>query len=309
MLTLDIRSPGLLELVDADADAQRIACGFRFTEGPVWRRGALLFSDIPQQRIAQWRQLPEGPEVTTHALGTSNGLALDRTGSVLVAGHDGRHVVVEDSGGLRRTVLADSYQDKRLNSPNDLVVKSDGSVYFTDPPYAVERPFVPGRTRPEGWWDVPLPGKELACNGVYRLEENGTLRLVADDMALPNGLAFSPDERVLYVDDSARKHLRTYEVLDDGSLSNGRVLVDMSTSADPGVPDGLKVDVAGNIFCTGPGGIWVCRPCGEVLGRILLPEQPANMAWGEDGSKLFVTAQGSVYRIETRTCGMLRWSA
>ena len=302
MSPLEVRDRGLHDLVAPDAAIERIAGGLTFTEGPVWRAGHLLFSDIPNKRIVRWRRLPEGPELTTYATGMSNGLTLDRQGRVLVAEHDGRRVTrVADDG--TRTVLAEHFQGKRLNSPNDIVVKSDGAVYFPDPPYGV-RPAPPGTVRPAGWWTQPIPGKEQASNGVYRLTPDGALRLVADDFALPNGLAFSPDESVLYIDDSAHKHIRAFDVSADGSLTRGRILLDMK-SDDPGVPDGLKVDIRGNVFCTGPGGVWVCRPDGALLGRIVLPELPANLAWGEDGSVLFLTARTSVYRLTTKTRGTL----
>jgi gluconolactonase len=302
MSPLEVRDPGLHDLLAADAAIERIASGLTFTEGPVWRGTHLLFSDIPNKRIVRWRRLPEGPELTTFATGMSNGLTLDRQGRVLAAEHAGRRVTrVADDGA--RTVLAEQFQGKRLNSPNDIVVKSDGSIYFTDPPYAVQ-PSTPGVPRPAGWWIKPIPGREQPCNGVYRLAPEGTLRLLVDDFALPNGLAFSPDESVLYIDDSAHKHIRAFEVRPDGTLTGSRVLLDMA-SEDPGVPDGLKVDVRGNVFCTGPGGVWVCRPDGALLGRIVLPELPANLAWGEDGSVLFLTARTSVYRLPTRTRGAL----
>jgi gluconolactonase len=302
MAPLEARDPGLYDLVAPDAPIERVAGGLTFTEGPVWRDGALLFSDIPNKRIARWRRLPEGPELTTFATGRSNGLTLDRRGQVLAAEHDGRRVSrVADDG--TRAVLAEHFQGKRLNSPNDIVVRSDGSIYFTDPPYAVQ-PSTPGMPRPPGWWAQPIPGKEQPCHGVYRLAPDGSLHLLADDFALPNGLAFSPDESTLYVDDSARKHIRAFDVRPDGALANGRVLLDMA-SDDPGVPDGLKVDVRGNVFCTGPGGVWVCRPDGALFGRIVLPELPANLGWGEDGTALFLTARTSVYRLPTRTRGTL----
>ena len=302
MAPLEVRDTGLHQLIAPDAPIERVAGGLIFTEGPVWRAGHLLFSDIPNKRIVRWRRLPEGPELTTYATGMSNGLTLDRQGRVLAAEHDGRRVTrVADDG--TRTVLAEHFQGKRLNSPNDIVVKSDGAVYFTDPPYGV-RPAPPGTVRPAGWWTQPIPGKEQASNGVYRLAPDGTLRLVADDFALPNGLAFSPDESVLYIDDSAHKHIRAFDVAPDGSLTRGRIVLDMK-SEDPGVPDGLKVDVRGNVFCTGPGGVWVCRPDGALLGRIILPELPANLAWGEDGSVLYLTARTSVYRLATLTRGAL----
>ena len=268
----------------------------------MWRGGTLLFSDIPNNRIARWRRLSEGPELTTYATGMSNGLTLDGQGRVLAAEHYGRRVTrIADDG--TRTVLAERFQGKRLNSPNDIVVKSDGSIYFTDPPYGV-RPATPGMVRPAGWWTQPIEGKEQSCHGVYRITPDGTLHLLVDDFALPNGLAFSPDESKLYIDDSAHKHIRVFDVKSDGTLSGSRVLLDMA-SDDPGVPDGLKVDVQGNVFCTGPGGIWVCRADGAFLGRIVLPELPANLGWGEDGSVLFATARTSLYRLPTKTRGAL----
>src|SRR5262249_23957197 len=191
MSPVEARDAGLHDLVSPDAPIERVAGGLTFTEGPVWRGGALLFSDIPNKRIVRWRRLPEGPELTTYAVGMSNGLTLDRQGRVLAAEHDGRRVTrVADDGN--RTVLTERFQGKRLNSPNDIVVKSDGSIYFTDPPYAVQ-PSTPGVTRPPNWWNAPIPGKEQAVHGVYRLAPDGGLGLVADDFALPNGLAFSPD--------------------------------------------------------------------------------------------------------------------
>jgi gluconolactonase len=302
MSPLETHDAALHDLVAADAPIERVAGGLTFTEGPVWRGTHLLFSDIPNKRIVRWRRLPEGPELTTYALGMSNGLTLDRQGRVLAAEHDGRRVTrVADDGS--RAVLAERFEGKRLNSPNDIVVKSDGSIYFTDPPYAVQ-PSTPGVPRPANWWTAPIPGKELSVHGVYRLAHDGSLHLLVDDFALPNGLAFSPDESILYIDDSAHKHIRAFSVLQDGSLTGGRILLDMA-SADPGVPDGLKVDRQGNVFCTGPGGVWVCRGDGALLGRIVLPELPANLAWGEDGSVLFLTARTSVYRLQTRTHGAL----
>ncbi len=302
MSSLDLRNSGLHDLISPDAPIERVAGGLGFTEGPVWRGGALLFSDIPNNRIVRWRRLPEGPELTTYATGRSNGLTLDRQGRVLAAEHGGRRVArVADNG--TRTVLVERFEGKQLNSPNDIVVRSDGSIYFTDPPYAVQ-PSTPGMARPAGWWSAPIPGKELTIHGVYRLTPDGALHLLVEDFALPNGLAFSPDESLLYVDDSAYKHIRAFDVRPDGSLTNSRILLDMASN-DPGVPDGMKVDLQGNVFCTGPGGVWVCRADGTLLGRIILPELPANLAWGEDGSVLFVTARTSVYRIQTKTRGAL----
>ena len=310
MSILDVRHPRLSELIESDAPLQRVATGFRFTEGPVWRDGALYFSDIPNNRIVRYRLLSEGPEIITYALGPCNGLALDGAGRMIVAEHYGRRVsrLAEDG---TRTILADQYQGKRLNSPNDVVIKSDGSIYFTDPPYGVQRPAA-GSTRAERWWTAEIPGKELKSNGVYRLTPAGELQLLVDDDPLPNGLAFSPDESVLYVADSGREHVRAFRVGSDGTLADGRIFLDMA-SKDPAIPpappDGLKVDVNGNVYCAGAGGVWVCRADGTFLGRILMPELPSNLAWGEDGSVLFFTARTSVYRLQTTTRGMLPRSA
>ena len=302
MSSLDVRNAGLHDLIDPEVVIERVAGGLIFTEGPVWRGNALLFSDIPNNRVVRWRRLPEGPELTTYATGPSNGLTLDRQGRVVAAEHGGRRVArIADDG--TRTVLAERFEGKRLNSPNDVIVKSDGSIYFTDPPYAVQKA-TPGATRPQGWWKAAIPGKELDFQGVYRLTPDGALELLLDDFALPNGLAFSPDESVLYIDDSAHKHIRAFDVRADGSLANSRIVLDMASN-DPGVPDGLKVDLQGNIFSTGPGGVWVCRADGTFLGRIMLPELPANLGWGEDGSVLFVTARTSVYRLQTKTRGTI----
>ena len=200
----------------------------------MWRGDALLFSDIPNKRIVRWRRLPEGPELTTFATGMSNGLTLDRQGRVLAAEHDGRRVSrVADDG--TRTVLAEQFQGKRLNSPNDIVVKSDGAIYFTDPPYAVQ-PSTPGVRGLRAGGPKPIPGKEQPCHGVYRIAPDGTLHLLVDDFALPNGLAFSPDESVLYIDDSAHKHIRAFDVRPDGTLSGSRLLLDMASDRTPACP-------------------------------------------------------------------------
>jgi sugar lactone lactonase YvrE len=270
----------------------RIATGFTFTEGPVWRGDGLLFSDIPNSRTIRYRPLPEGPEITTfrQPTGNANGLTLDRHGNVLACEHSGRRVSRVDANGRAETVV-DNYQGKKLNSPNDVVVRSDGSIFFTDPPYGLPRGTV---------------GKELDVNGVYRLDTGGTLQLIADDFERPNGLAFSPDERTLYVDDSARGHIRAFDVASDGSLSSGRVFAEMrGQPGEQGVPDGMKVDQEGNVYCTGPNGIWVYEPSGRFLGRIVLPEVPANLAWGDaDWHTLYITARRSLYRLRIAVPGI-----
>lgn len=270
----------------------QIACGFGFTEGPVWRGEDLLFSDIPNSRTVRYRPTPAGPEITTfrHPSGNANGLTLDHQGRLIACEHSGRRVSrIGDDG--RVETLADSYEGKRLNSPNDVVVRSDGSIYFTDPPYGLPR---------------LTEGKELPFNGVYRIDPSGTLHLLADDFERPNGLAFSPDERTLYVDDSARFHVRAFDVAPDGGLANGRVWAELKPGPNErGVPDGMKVDQQGNVYCTGPAGIWLFDPNARFLGRIVTPETPANLAWGDaDWRTLYVTAQTSLYRIRLNVPGI-----
>ena len=270
----------------------RIATGFTFTEGPVWRGDDLLFSDIPNSRTIRYRPTAEGPEITTFRTptGNANGLTLDRHGNLLCCEHSGRRVSRVDSNGRVETVV-DNYQGKKLNSPNDVVVRTDGSIFFTDPPYGLPRATV---------------GKELDVNGVYRLDPGGTLHLIAEDFERPNGLAFSPDERTLYVDDSSRGHNRAFDVASDGSISNGRVFAELrGQPGDQGVPDGMKVDQEGHVYCTGPNGIWAYEPSGRFLGRIVLPEVPANLAWGDaDWHTLYITARRSLYRLRIAVAGI-----
>lgn len=300
-VNLEVRDAAMHTLVASTAELERVAGGLGFTEGPIWVGGALLFSDIPNNRIARWRRLPEGPELTTHALGQQNGLTLDRQGRLLAAEHYGRKVSRVAADGSR-TVLADRFEGKRFNSPNDIVLQSNGAIYFTDPPYGLLGQS--GQPRPDRWWTLPLEGRELDVQGIYRIGPDGALSRVVDDFVLPNGLAFSPDERILYVNDSQQKHIRAFDVQADGTLANSRVAVSLD-APEPGVPDGMKVDLAGNIWCTGPGGVWVARADGQVLGRVLMDEIPANVAWGDDGSVLYITARTSVYRLPTLTKGQL----
>ena len=216
----------LLPLLD------RVAGGFTFTEGPVWRGTDLLFSDIPNSRTVRYRPLAEGPEITTfrHPTGGANGLTLDRAGNLIACEQIGRQLTRVDASGSV-TALATSYEGKRLNSPNDAVVRSDGAIFFTDPPYGL-RNF--------------SEDKQLSVNGVFRLDADGRLTLVAEDLDRPNGLAFSPDEKTLYVDDSARFHIRRFDVSADGSLSGGDVWTELKPKADErGVPDGMKVSSTG----------------------------------------------------------------
>jgi gluconolactonase len=271
---------------------ERVASGFSFTEGPVWRGDDLLFSDIPNNRTVRYRPLAEGPEISTfrHPTGNANGLTLDRHGHLISCEHTTRQVTrLDDQGQVH--VLASSYEGKRLNSPNDVVVKSDGTIFFTDPPYGLRR---------------LSEGRELPMNGVFRIDLDGSLHLVAEDFERPNGLAFSPDESTLYVDDSAHFHIRSFHVGADNTLSGGEVLAELKPQpGERGVVDGMKVDSAGNIYCTGPGGVWIVSDVGRPLGRIVMPEVTANLAWaGDDLRTLYLTGSTSLYRLRVTVPGI-----
>ena len=288
-LKLDIIDDGVRRIVPEGAVVEHLASGLGFIEGPIWCGDSLLFSDSPNNRILRWKALPEGPELTTFRTpsGNSNGLTLDRSGRLIACEHSTRRVTRTETDGTI-AILAERHQGKRLNSPNDVVVRSDGSIYFTDPPYGLA-----GLT---AW-------KELPFNGVYRLAPNGELDLLVDDFDRPNGLAFSPDEQVLYVNDTERGHIRAFDVAAEGQISNGRVLIDMAGEGW-GRPDGMKVDIEGNIYCTGPGGFWIIDAAGKCLARVLPPELPANLAWGDaDRKSLFLTAQTGLYRVRLKIAG------
>ncbi|HLZ07637.1 MAG TPA: SMP-30/gluconolactonase/LRE family protein [Chloroflexota bacterium] len=270
----------------------QVATGFTFTEGPVWRGSDLLFSDINNSRTVRYQPLPEGPAISTFRTpsGNANGLTLDHEGRLLACEHSGRRVSRIDARGKVETI-ADNFEGKRLNSPNDIVVRSDGAIFFTDPPYGL-----PYHTE----------GKELPYNGVYRVDRDGKINLLVDDFERPNGLAFSPDESHLYVDDSQLGHIRRFDVAADGSISGGRVWAELRAGpGEGGVPDGMKIDREGRVYCTGPAGVWIFEPGGRFIGRILTPEVPANLAWGDsDWSTLYITAHSSVYRLRMNVPGI-----
>ena len=269
-----------------DGDPEQVATGFQFTEGPVWQvAGSLLFSDIPASRLYRWT--PEaGAQVWREPTGNANGNTLDRQGRLLTCEHSGRRVSRTELDGTVQT-LAGHYQGKQLNSPNDIVVKSDGVVYFSDPPYGI---------KPEE--------REQPCNGVYRVLPDGAIELLVDDFDRPNGLAFSPDESILYIDDSPRRHVRAFDVRPDGTLTNSRIVADMD-HPQPGSPDGMKIDEAGHLYVTGATGVWIFEPNGELLGVIATPERPANCAWGDaDRKSLYITARTSLYRVRTKVPGV-----
>lgn len=282
------RTPQFAELFPPRVKLERLATGFRFTEGPVWFPGqdCLLFSDIPSNCI---HKLTADGQVSIFRTpsGHANGLTCDAAGR-LIACEQGNRCVTRTEADGTVNVIADSYDGQRLNSPNDVVVAPDGAICFTDPPYGIT---------PEQ--------QELQFQGVYRVNpEQSGISLVADDFDRPNGLAFSPDGKRLYIDDSSeRRHIRVFDVCADGSLDNGRLFHDMRV-AQRGAPDGMKVDVAGNVYCTGAGGVWVFDPGGQHLGMIEMPEKPSNCAWGDrDCKSLYITAPASVYRIRVSIPG------
>jgi gluconolactonase len=284
---------------------ERLAGGFQFTEGPVWDRegGYLLFSDPNNNLIYRWSPDGQVSVYRSHSGYTgfnigeygqpgSNGLTLDREGRLTINEHGNRRVTRLEKNGVL-TVLADRYQGKRLNSPNDLVYRSDGALYFTDPPFGLPKFF-------------DDPRKELPYSGVFCLL-NGQLKLVSTDLDGPNGLAFSPDEKFLYVDnwDLKQKIIMRYEVRPDGSLANGKVFFDATAEPGEDAWDGMKVDQEGNLYLSGPGGLWVISPEGKQLGTIIGPEHPHNLAWGdEDGKALYLCAKTGLYRIRFNISGI-----
>lgn len=298
-------SPGLDRLLSPTAQIEVLASGFVWSEGPLWlpEEDALIFSDIPPNSIFRWKER-EGITLWMKPSGFtgrgdysaepgSNGLTRDPQGRVVFCEHGDRRISVLTAGGGKMT-LADRYQGRRLNSPNDLCYSSRGELYFTDPPYGL-----PGQ--------ADDPTRELDFCGVYRLTATGELQLLVDSMSRPNGLAFSPDERLLYVGNSDHEAAlwMEYPVNADGTLGAGRVFRDVTEMSRSlrGVPDGLKVDREGNLWATGPGGVLVFSPEGELLGRIDPGEACSNCAWGEDGSTLFITADTYLCRIRTLTRG------
>ncbi len=291
-MTLDIRDPRLRDVVGAAVTFERIASGCLFTEGPLWHAAGqyLLFSDMPGDHLRRW-SAKDGVSTFRKPCNQSNGLAWDRQGRLLVCEHASSALTRTEADG-RITVLATHHGDKELNSPNDLVVKSDGTIYFSDPTY--------GRAEYYGRPREP----ELAFRGVYRLDpETGALTLLADDFGQPNGLCFSADERQLFVNDTDRQHIRVFDVRADGTLAHSRVWAETTGEGD-GAPDGMKLDSAGNLYCCGPGGIHVFDASARCLGVIRVPEYTSNFCWGDaDYRSLYITASTSVYRIRTQVPG------
>jgi gluconolactonase len=300
--------PALDALIAPGTKIEKLAEGFDWSEGPLWQRngGYLLFSDVPKNVILKWNAAdgqvtefmkPSGYTGTTPRGGEpgSNGLTFDHEGRLTVCQHGDRRVVRVEPDGTW-TTLADKFGDKRLNSPNDLCYDRAGNLYFTDPPYGLE-----------GKNDDPK--KELNFNGVYLLRKNGKLVLLTKGITFPNGVALSPDEKTLYVNQSDPKKpiVRAFDVKDDGTLANARVFFDATHLAPgrKGLPDGLKVDEQGNVFTTGPGGVLILSPSGKHLGTINTGEATANCNWGGDGSDLYITADMYVCRVKTKTRGKM----
>ncbi|MGY1616754.1 SMP-30/gluconolactonase/LRE family protein [Geodermatophilus sp. SYSU D00691] len=295
---------GLDAVLDREAPLERVAGGFEFTEGPVWTAdGALLFSSPNTNHIYRWSPRGSvsvfrshsgysGPDIGRFSQPGSNGLTFDPQGRLTVCEHGNRRVLrVEPHGDT--TVLADRYQGHRLNSPNDLVYRSDGTLFFTDPPFGL----------PDAYDD---PAKELPFSGVFAVRD-GVVRLLTDALSGPNGIALSPDERTLYVGnwDRAATVVMRYDVARDGSLSGGRVFADLTAAEGEDSIDGLKVDRDGNVYVCGPSGIWILTAQGHHRGTLHLPESPHNLAWGDaDGRGLYITALTSIYRIRTRVPGI-----
>ena len=291
-MSLDLRSSKLLDLVDSEAQVEQIGTGCLFTEGPIWNAEGnfLLFSDIPADQIKMWTP-DSGITTFRQPSGQSNGLTYDKQKRLLACEHANRRVSRTELDGTV-TTLVSHYEGKKLNSPNDIVVKSDGSIYFTDPPYGLKAEY-----GEEG-------GAELDFQGVYRLSADGQqLTLLVDDFERPNGLCFSPDESILYIDDTTRMYVRAFDVQADGTITKDRVFA--VEKGEHGAPDGMKVDQQGNVYLTGPQGIWIFDPEARHLGVIQVPEGAANLGWGgENWQTLFITARSSIYQIQLKVSGI-----
>jgi gluconolactonase len=298
--------PRFDKLVPLNVKIEKITGGHKWVEGPVWNRkeGYLLFSDVPNNSIYKWQEgkgeslflKPSGYTGKTPFGGAepgSNGLTYNPDGRLVLAEHGDRRVARLERNG-RKTTLVDRYQGKRINSPNDVIFKSNGDLYFTDPPFGLPKSF-------------DDPRKELPFQGVYRYSKDGKLTLLAHDIKAPNGIAFSPDERKLYVSNADMNNAiwMVCDVKPDGTITNGKILFNATswTKTRPGVPDGMKIDTNGNLFAAGPGGIHVITPDGIHLGSIETGVATGNLAWGEDGSTLFITSSRTVYRLKLITKG------
>ncbi|HZZ71210.1 MAG TPA: SMP-30/gluconolactonase/LRE family protein [Pirellulales bacterium] len=299
--------PSFDKLIAPGTKVEKLAEGFAWAEGPLWIKhgGFFICSDIPNNAIRKWKDgeglsvflQPSGYTGKTPRGGEpgSNGLTLDPAGHITMCEHGDRRITQLEADGKTKKVLADHYQGKRFNSPNDLVYRSNGDLFFTDPPYGLVK----------NWDD---PARELDFCGVFRLTKEGQLTAVIKDLTRPNGVAFSPDGKTLYiaVSDPDNSVYMAYDMQPDGSVGKGRVFYDMTAwtkEGRPGAPDGMKIDKDGNIWGSGPGGIYVMSPHGKVLGRIDTGERTANVAWGDDGSTLYLCADQYICRVKTGTKG------
>jgi gluconolactonase len=285
---LQALSPAFWNLIDHNTKLETVATGFGFTEGPMWDPAGFLYvSDETINKI--FRVADDGKKTEVIALGDPDGNTFDRKHRLIDCASVLRAIIEVTSDGKYK-ILADHFEGKKLNSPNDVIVGPDGALYFTDPTLDL----------------VAGEKQEIPFQGVYRLDDKGNLRLLTKDLTQPNGLAFSPDGKHFYVDDDDQKNIRVYDVASDGSLSNGRIFGEEPGGVHDGVPDGIKVDKEGNLFVTGPRGIWVWDAKGNHLGTIVMPEQPANLTWGDkDYRTLYITATTSVYRLQMKTQGFV----
>src|SRR6202167_3515255 len=293
-MPIEANSPALLELVDEAAPVEQLCTGFQFVGGPIWnaREQCLYFSDIPAG-IRYRLSLTAGVTEARTPSNRANGMTYDGAGNLYICEHNTSMLIRETRNGERH-ILASHWQGKELNSPNDVVVRSDDSVYFSDPSY--------GRLAAVGI----ERDQELTFQGLYRVSPEGKLHLEADDFGQCNGLCFSPDEKLLYVDDSPRAHIRVFDVAPDGSLSNSRIFAQNIGDGElwHGIVDGMKCDERGNIYVTGPRGIWVFNPAGEHLGVIHMPEHIANLNWGGPHcDDLYCACHTSIYRVKTKVRG------
>lgn len=322
MAPIEKKDAALDALIAPDAKLERIATGFGFTEGVTWvqqgKKGYLLFSDIPANVIYRWTpdgkvaihleksgyqkpdlwrvgmeftngKPPTDPGFEKFTMAGSNGLALDRQGRLVIAAFGGRSIDRIEKNG-KRTVLADRFEGKRFGGPNDVIVKKDGTIYFSDT--------FSGMLKLD-----KDPSKELDVVGIYMLRNGKVTRLV-DDIAFPNGLAFSPDEKSLYINGGRERYIRRYDLKPDGTLGDSVFLIDLNNEKAPGITDGMKVDVQGNLWTTGPGGVWVISAVGKPLGVIPLPEGGTNLVFGDaDRKTLYVSARTSVFKIRTKVAG------
>jgi len=297
-MSVDVKSEKLFELVDREAQLERLGTGFTFTEGPIWNKEGrfLLFSDMPGDVRRRWSE-EDGVTEVANPSNKGNGMTYDANGRLLVCEHSTSSLVRMDPNGTGsgRDVVASHYEGKELNSPNDVIEASDGSIYFSDPWYGRMPVFGVERER------------ELGFQGVYRIAPGGgDPQLLVDDFEQPNGLCFSPDESLLYINDTPRAHIRVFDRQSDGTIANGRMFFENIGSGviEEGIPDGMKIDERGNIYVTGPGGIWVISSEAEHLGVIEVPENTGNLNWGgDDWNELYIPSTTSVYRIQMKVAG------